>query len=781
MSRYVSSGVVLTLLCNAACDEGSERKPGSPVGLSDELRVAPQDYPADDFHHPLEAVAHIEPTPMVDVQNDAEGRRYSVGEGLAVLTEDGEAIEAPNLMLFERRRMTDAEIAEANAAPVLELPTPTKLGTDLVQQLAERQPGQIVEAIVLARHPDQGLQIAIDRLIAEGVIDTKADYEHERAVLLEERAERTGAQISMLEDAVEAVGGSVTGTCSVVPCVFAELDDDASDALTDFDIVARIDATDIPGGPTGPDGVQVRDGAQIRQFVDNGWDGEGATADAEDNIVVAVIEIENEDGGFVNRSYLTNHGGFRHGAPGSPAPTYRYADVSTSSTHWRWNCQGLACDHDPYTLAAGPHQTGVMGIIMGDLQDGQIAAIVDPFERERASGYSPETLAHFFMADGTNGTISAMQSIISIAAIDDIPHIVNNSYRWGFTAGCTGNDFLSYTANQVYMDGIAVIAAAGNNGGSSSDCTVGSPGAAIGAFTVGAHLQSSLSDTLDVRQAAIFEEAGSPPLKKSGWGGNSIEGQNRSIVSITAPGKRSYKFNEAGGIDATSDGLAATSLATATVSSVAADVMDFHLSGSSWIDSPGALYSALLLMGDRQGTAGKHDWTPDHRWGVGRLRARMLWSGGLDAPFFFYHGGVCIDNLETYDFALNANNPLPADVDTIKAAAWWYDNRHDGGGDEMGGGNVANINIGLVTPTSTLANDADAYDNKAWVFEPDAPTESVKLRIVGANVAGHTHASCGANSIFVYWAVFAEDDDRNEAGGLPWNAVTGVGIAPEDI
>ena len=732
--------------------------------------------------HPLEAVAHMEPTPMIDVQNDPDGRRYSIGEGSAVLTAGGEPVESPSLMLFERRPMNAEEIAEA-AAPALVLPTPTKLGVDLLEQLAERKPGQVVRAIILGPHPDAGLQVALDRRIAEGVIDTKLDYEHERSVLLEERIERVAGQVATLEDAVEAAGGAVVGTCTIIPCVYAELDADAASALADLDEVARIDATDVPGESTGPDGLEVRHGAQIKQYIDNGWDGAGATDDAEDNVVVAVIEIETEDGGVVPRSYLTTHGGFRHGAPGTPAPTYRYADVSTSSTHWRWNCLGLnVCTHAAYVPVPGPHQTGVMGIIMGDLEDGQIAAIVDPIERQRASGYAGEALAHFFMADTANGTISAMQSLIGIAAIDDIPQIVSNSYRWGVGTGCAGNDFVSYTANQVYMDGTAFIAAAGNNGGSSSSCTVAAPGSAIGAFTVGAHLQSGVSGTLEVRNAPIYEEVGLPPLRQSGWGGNGTQGQNRSIVSITAPGKRSHKFNEAGGIDANNTGgLCCTSLATATVASVAADVMDLHLSGSSWIDSPGALYAVLLLMGDREGVNGKHEWTPDHRWGVGRLRARILGAGGLDAPYFSYRGGVCIDNLETYDFALNNDNPLPADIDSIKASAWWYDNRHDGGGDEVGGGNVANINIGLVTPGNTLANDADAYDNKAWVFEPDAPTERVKLRIVGANVAGHTHPNCGANSIYVYWAVFAEDDARNEPGGLPWSAVSGIGIAPEDI
>ena len=57
--------------------------------------------------------------------------------------------------------------------------------------------------------------------------------------------------------------------------------------------------------------------------------------------------------------------------------------------------------------------------------------------------------------------------------------------------------------------------------------------------------------------------------------------------------------------------------------------------GKTWIDHPGRLYSMLLLMGDRQGTDEKRTTGFDHRWGAGRLRARMVASGGMDPPYYW--------------------------------------------------------------------------------------------------------------------------------------------------
>jgi hypothetical protein len=223
--------------------------------------------------------------------------------------------------------------------------------------------------------------------------------------------------------------------------------------------------------------------------------------------------------------------------------------------------------------------------------------------------------------------------------------------------------------------------------------------------------------------------------------------------------------------------------ATATVSALVADLMDRYISnGSTWIDDPGALYAVLLVMGDRETGTGKATAGFHHRWGAGRLRARTLDPSGMDYPWYFWHYSVCIDHGEYYYVNLDDGSPLPNDVNVLKAAAYWMDKRHESTGE------VANVDLMLQKRNSvsliweTMANDADADDNKAFVFKHFAsgvPThEPLRLRVRGVDVVGHDFG-CGNDSIMVHLAVFAEDSDREAPTG--YNSTTGEGIAPEEI
>ncbi|HET6585854.1 MAG TPA: hypothetical protein VFG69_20500 [Nannocystaceae bacterium] len=206
--------------------------------------------------------------------------------------------------------------------------------------------------------------------------------------------------------------------------------------------------------------------------------------------------------------------------------------------------------------------------------------------------------------------------------------------------------------------------------------------------------------------------------------------------------------------------------------------MDQSLSLSSYIDAPGALYATMLLMGDRmKNTGSKGTNNPDHLWGAGRLRMRLLTSAGMDAPTFIYMGGTCVDDGELYDYVWNHGDPLPATVDTIKAAAWWFDYRHDSGADV---GTVANVNLVLRSNNMDLSgtNDSDIYDNKAWTYHGNAPDSyPIVTRLSGVNVNGHFDPVCGADSIFVFYAMFAED----AAHTGEYDPLTGEGIFPESL
>ncbi|HET6585853.1 MAG TPA: S8 family serine peptidase [Nannocystaceae bacterium] len=485
----------------------------------------------DDFVHPLEALADMHPTPIFEVKNDPEGKRYAFGEGREILTEgeDAEVVELPSLVVWERRAMTGEELEAARSVgPALELPSPTKLGTELVA-LASADDDSPVDVVLMGSRTFPGLQAELDRRIATGVIRSKEDFEMERELLLEERREIIAEQLEVMETGIEAAGGSVISTCIALPCMTAILRPSSFAEIAELDEVARMDWADVPGSATGPDGQTMRQGAQVQAYLDNGWDGEGATSDESDDVVVGILEHVQVAGTPGNFSFLTTHQGYRDAA----LDVYRWADVA-ANYGWRWDCTVTPCDHTTFPYSPGSHSTGITGVIIGDLTEGQHPDYDDPTEQERASGFAPEARVHMLLMNNSTRAINAIDAMIDAAGTDDPPQVMNMSFRFGYTDGCSGADVLSQTVNNLYLDGIATFAAAGNEGGSAASCTVNSPGAALASFTVGAHHQDTGGGTpLDVRTAPIYWETGEDDPNQSSWGGNATQGQNRSIISLT--------------------------------------------------------------------------------------------------------------------------------------------------------------------------------------------------------------------------------------------------------
>ena len=506
-------------------------------------------------------------------------------------------------------------------------------------------------------------------------------------------------------------------------------------------------------------GVTVRHGLQIQQFIENGYDGNGISDNSEaDNIVIAVVEPSS--------GYDDDHAGFRESGPTS---SFRFATGGGSTG--KWQCTDMGCTAVNSFATPGSHATGAAGLALGDVEQGQIASIPAAL-RPTISGYAREAVAHLYAY--SPGSIQTLDHIGGLSAAQRVPDIVTNSWGNNETPDCSGQSATAQAANRLYEAGIAVIAAAHNNGGSANDCTVTAPGSAIGAFTVGAHLWGYEGDPNTVRTAGIYDNMAG---NASGWGGNETEGQNRSLVDIVANGTRANKFNTSGSYSQTGV-ICCTSAATPQVSGAAADFMDFyHDQWGTFIDNPGSLYANLLLMGDRQGVGGKINSRLDHRWGAGRLRMRMVSNAGMDAPWWAFNGFSCISDGEVWDFPLNDGLNLSQDVDAIKAAAYWYDTRHDGSLGS-GAGSVADVDLHIINvPTGQpLVTDSDSYDNKARVYYQDPGGLKLNLRLIGYNVAGHDDPLCGDDAIRVFVAVFAEDSDREAP---VYNPITGTGIFPE--
>jgi hypothetical protein len=720
------------------------------------------------FRHPLLALAEMDgPRPLFEVLDDPQGRRYVIGEGSGVPQESGQLTTVSGLLVAQRRPMRPDEFDKPD--PPLTLPPLPVVNPDLAELIATLPPDALVMVRVDVKNETARVQVELERAIADGRIRSQTEYDQTRDRLLDERQNRLTALLGPIVQTIQDVGGEVDFLCHNMPCLTASIPASSVTRLAtepgiiELDIVRAalpnaIEPT-FQSPPTIITGVTVRQGAQIQQFLDNSYDGNGINESAEnDNIVVAVAEA---GGGY------TDHDGFREN---SPASSFRYATGGGSTG--KWQCDSNGCNAVDSFASLSNHAMGAAGILFGDLEDGQIPA-VSLAQRPTASGYATEARAHLVWFSGTSGAVEMFDHLAGLTSSQRIPDLVSNSWGYWESPHCSGQGGVSRAANRLYEDGVAVFAAAHNQGGSAANCQITAPGSAIGVFTVGAHLLGYEGDPNTVRTADIYEGENN----QSSWGGNSNEGQSRSIVDITAPGTRANKFNSGGSFSQTGV-ICCTSLATPTVAGAAADFIDFyHDRYSSFIDNPGVLYATMLLMGDRQGVSGKISGSPDHRWGTGRLRMRMFNGTGMDAPWWYGRYWTCVSDGEVYELEVAGGDLLNDDFDAFKAAAYWYDRRHDGSSGSDAG-QVADVDLALVDATSGefLRGDYDAYDNKARIYYQDVGNRRVNVWLSGYDVEGHTDPVCGQDAIQVFFTFFAEYSDRESP---TFNPITGTGIFPE--
>jgi len=698
----------------------------------------------EEYRHPLRALAEEEgPLPLFEALDDRDGKRYAVFVGGGVAGPGEPLKRAPSLLRLTRGKPGATEIGER-----AERPAPPKKITGELERLAAGLPGkQLVTVEIDVASADPGLEVLVERAIAEGRVTTRSEYKAVRARLSREREAIVARTLAPVREAVVAAGGRVTSQCVHMYCMSAEV---PAGAVLELGRRGDVVGLDIPREVVDAyvNGVDIRKGAQIAQFFDAvnpgdaaSYDGNGLDEVSEsDNVTFAVLET----GGYAA------HAGFTEGS-GSTA----------SRINGRYECDATSCTSVSSFSTISSHATGVAGTLFGDLTDGQGSFAAA--DRLPTSGYAPEARGHLFSFSGSAGAVLATDAA---AALD--PDVMSNSYGYYDSVACSGASSLARAANRAYKDGVAVFAAAHNNFGSATECKVTAPGSAIGAFAVGAHMENDdhpTADTAYIRTAPI--------RSSSSWGGNATQGQNRSIVSITGPGNRLGQFRTDGTVGG--EPVRATSLATPTVASAAMSFIDFyHDRWDSSIDSPGALYAHMLLMGDRQGQSGKLSGSLDHRWGSGRLRMRMLGNGQLDAPWYYGHGSTCISDGEIVDLPVAEGGVLPEAMDTFKAGFYWYDERHDATGQ------VANVNVYLQTSDTSinLATDIDAHDNKARLYYGNLGGKEARIRIYGNDVSGHVDPVCGSNAIRVFFAYFAEDPTHDT---LPYNTTTGEGIYPESL
>ena len=719
------------------------------------------------YRHPLLALADIDgPLPLFDELNDSQGRRYVIGDSGGVVDENGSMMHKSGLFLAERRPMVKSDYDKTD--PPLVIPPMDLLTPALLELIGRQPPDGRVQVMASIKENFLPVQEQVERAIAEGKIRSQFEEGLMHDQYMARRQGQMAALLAPVQTAIETAGGKIDYACQNTPCLVATIPIKVITAIAARPEIIQLDVLPqalpndqelpIQAPPVIVTGVTVRDGLQIKQFIENSYDGNGLSDQSEaDNVVIAVVEL---NGGFAN------HDGFRESGPTS---SFRYATGGGSTG--KWECTNNGCVSVNSFSNPINHATGAAGLAFGDLEQGQIPSVPEPL-RPTASGYAREAVAHLYAVN--SGSINTLDHIDGLTSAQRIPAIVSNSWGSSESPDCVGSSATAQAANRLYEDGIAVFAAAHNLGGSPTDCNVTAPGSAIGVFTVGAHLWGYEGDANTVRTAGIYDNMEG---KASSWGGHATAGQNRSIVDITATGTRANKFNTSGSYSQTGV-ICCTSMATPQIAGAAADFIDFyHHEWGDFIDNPGSLYANMLLMGDRQGVGGKINHSLDHLWGAGRLRMRLFNSAGMDAPWWYFNGFSCISDGEIWDYPISDGETLSNDIDSVKAAAYWYDTRHDGSSGS-GAGSVADVDLRIVNISTgaPVVSDLDSYDNKARVYYQDAGGLKLSIRLTGYNVQGHDDPLCGEDAIRVFVAAFVEDADREAP---TYNPITGTGIFPE--
>lgn len=428
------------------------------------------------------------------------------------------------------------------------------------------------------------------------------------------------------------------------------------------------------------------------------------------------------------------------------------------------------CDWSPYTsscsayfpVTADRHATAVASVIVGDITLGQDPNYgFNPAQRKRSGVARAATLVGF--DDGSRAAVEAWATTAFQGTL------INHSAH--YLENCSGNTDWARTVNAIYESGIAWFNAMGNKKHDDvALCNAGGEAAALGAFAVNAITWDDAATT-----------SGMAPLNSRGGVGSSpADGRSRAIVGIAAPTNFAYPYaHTVTEVDCSGapmiygadwpdsppcgpEGIGRTSGATPVVTGAAAIFKDYFLDAfNSYIEDPGALYTNLLLMGDRQSTVWNAD-PFDNMWGAGRLRLRAFDAYGLDNPAGWSTGDLCVDSLATVSLPMaalpNSGQPVGSAADHLRVVSWWYDGRVDDG---IGSHDHDNVDLRVVRSTSQTYNSTLDDSRQRITIDSAVGGSSFEIKFIGRDVTADNEG-CGTNSMRVYWAWMYEDTARDD-------------------
>ena len=686
---------------------------------------------AKPFVHELAGLQPVNGSyPIVDIQDAPSGRRYSMETGSSQACSDCPVVDVSGVFEREVERDESHPYTDESSAP-----TPVIEGA--VVAMMARAPEAQIEVELLFDAPVLNVTRALERRVALGQVTTAEGMRAARREVVAERNEALRAFIDEKAEAVSALGAMVLETLPTLGRIRVKANRLQIDKLLPSlrrVVLSRADYGVVDGANM----EFLREGHQLDQFINSGFDGERNGGSSDDFRIA-----------------------FWEGGTDLPAAMDMFDDWSGGPSRvTTWCPSGSTCS---VRNSASQHPNRVLSVGVGDLTQGQDSAITDTTSRINKSGIAHEAQATQYVGGWTGASAQMLTD-----AGDFEVAVVNSAGSATGSPTCQGNHADAIAADALFEAGVFVVGGAGNDG-DSTECNVKRPKDAIGVFTTGGSLETSNSAS-GVRAGTLHSSSSVGGLK----GSFSNTGRGRTIVDMTF----NFGFTDRPNWDGTAygfnvNGNSVTGPAVAAAAVNFSDWFEIGYGSSSLIGQPGKLFAMMLLMGDRENDGSKVLKGFNRRWGAGRLKMRKLDAAGLDTPYQWKRVTFCVGHGESVYYDLTPSLATNTDYDIIKGVIFWYDNRLEDG--------VAINNLNLTLQRSSNGTTWTDYrsgtsrtDNKERVFASDAADGEIggyywRWKVRGVNVnesqAGDPSGctSSGEQRTHLVW--LAEDSDRDDGDG----------------
>jgi len=748
--KHIIGGYVLlvTLVIISGCHYVS-RSAKATLGeapIAHEVQISNQ---PESYVHPMMGAVIDGKVMLYGTKGPSPNKVYVVTDEITSSAERAAPVKFCGVRVLDTSKDTPAERREIIAAGKTPAPPPyvaPVIAKDLSDWAATAGKDDERKIFIALARPSDYVPpyYKFEQAVAHGLVKTNRESDTVRARIAAGHSLLVRREQESLELSLKQIGVKVVSRCKATFCMTLQVKPEHLHPVAGLPRVVRMDAIH-PLQQNAIRGREIIAGSQLKQFVDNNYDGSYAISMGESlRVRAGVIE---------DLPFNVNHVAFNDSnSGGSRIALMRFCDQDNNPP-----CSSVSNFGPPCNPGGGlsrsncDHSTMVAGLLAGDLVDGQDSNFASSSDRVDRSGYGREASIYMWYVPDDSDILDGLSDVANYS----IPVLNMSITDNDGDKKCWGKDTLSREVNDLFEAGTVVFSAAGNDGHDSKlDCRVRAPGSALGSFVVGAHGNNNTGNVDDVRTADIKVSSSRGGIPDS----VSVDYEGlRTIIDITAHGWRHLMPDRTGGYNSNQG----TSFAAPTVAGAAVDFIDWHKTNhSSSIDDPLRLTANMLLMGDRQGQSGSKLWSGyDNLWGAGRLKMRKFDDDGLDAQYQWTCGTTCVNNHEYVYINLNDGNKIPDDVDVLKAVVFWFDrNGHESG-------DMDDVDLYLQrshngSDWTTVRSSWSSVDEKERVFTYNSTGDYFyRIRLHGWEVKSD-NTGCGTDSIRVAYAWFFEDSDR---------------------